>query len=85
MSQPPRTAEESRQAYKASFDRVFAEAQASKSDDYAARVGPFTLLVTYYDGPGIQIYDGAKRPVLTELIRDPEDAIVLLNTLNSAR
>ena len=75
--------EASRARYRQRFNEVLAEAQFDITGGYAARKGPFSLGVTYHDGPGIQILDGEKRPVLTELIRDPEDAVVLLNTLNA--
>lgn len=75
-------AEASRARYRQRFNEVLAEAQFDTTGEYAARKGPFSLGVTYYDGPGIQLFDADKRPVLTDLIRDPEDAVVLLNTLN---
>lgn len=72
-----------RERYRKKFEEVLALALANPtSPDYAARSGPFKLGLIIHDGPGIMLYDGSGAPMLTEPLRDPEDAVVILNSLN---
>lgn len=72
-----------RERYRKRFEEVLALALANPTDpDYSARSGPFTLGFMIYDGPGIMLFDGNGAPMLQEPLRDPEDAVVILNSLN---
>lgn len=44
--------------------------------------GPFTWSVSYWDGTFVAILDENNKPLLTNGIRDPEDAAALVNLLN---
>lgn len=44
---------------------------------------PWTASMVVHDGPGIQLFDANGRPVLAELLRDPEDAAQLLWCVNN--
>lgn len=44
---------------------------------------PWTCVMVIHDGPGAQFLDANGKPVLGDLIRDPEDAAQLLFSINS--
>jgi hypothetical protein len=66
---------------RAKSDLAAALADADNQIDHPR---PFRAILVVHDGPGIQIFDANDRPVLTELLRDPEDAASLLYLLNRA-
>jgi hypothetical protein len=61
------------------------EAALKDPDNQIDHPRPFTIGLVVHDGPGIQIFNANGRPVLSELLRDPEDAATLLYLLNSPR
>lgn len=57
------------------FDESFAE-------EFEDRPLPWTASLIIHDGPGFQFFDSAGKPVLSEPIREPEDASWLLRFVN---
>ncbi len=54
----------------------------SDPDCQTAHPRPWTCTFAIYDGPGAQFFDANGKPVLSDLIRDPEDAAQLLYSIN---
>lgn len=52
--------------------------------DHEPFTGPFpvSLIITYHDGPGAQLLDANGLAIVPDLIRDEEQAVWLLRTLN---
>ncbi len=46
---------------------------------------PWTCSMVINNGPGAQFFDANGKPILSDLIRDPEDAALLLFNINLGR
>lgn len=44
---------------------------------------PWTAVMVVWDGPGVQFMDARGKPVLSDLIRDQDDAATLLDLCNT--
>jgi len=57
--------------------------EAMKEAPFETRPLPWTARQVIHDGPGWQFFDADGKPVLTELLREPEDTAWLLRFVNS--
>lgn len=83
----------SEQEYSAEYQRTLKRRAQFKCDMEIALVDqnnrldhplPWTAAMVVHDGPGIQLFDANGKPVLAELLRDPQDAAQLIWSINSA-
>lgn len=72
-------AQERIEAMKKAMRRILANSEVLADCKMYGR--PASMVVTYWDGPGIQFRDERQRPLLPDLIRDEELAITLWNAL----
>jgi hypothetical protein len=82
----------SESGYSDEYKRILARRDRFKKDMETALADPdnrrqhprpWHAGMVVHDGPGIQLFDAGGKPVLAELIRDPEDAAQLLHCINS--
>ena len=73
-----RTSAERIAQYASLLDKAMTDAENAPRE-----AGPFTVSAGFWDGPGFQIHDANSKPILTDLIRDPDDAATLVRTLNA--
>jgi hypothetical protein len=51
--------------------------------DFDGHPFPWTAAMVVWDGPGVQFMDARGKPVLGDLLRDPDDAAILLDLCNT--
>jgi hypothetical protein len=59
------------------------EAALAHPDNTMVHPRPWTCSMIIHDGPGAQFFDANGMPVLSDPIREPEDAAQLLHSINS--
>lgn len=72
------TREHARERFKNDLDKCLADPEYT-----VGHPRPWTCAMVIHDGAGAQFIDANGKPVLTDLIRDPEDAAQLLFNINS--
>ena len=67
------------------FKQYLAKALADPDNkfDFAAHPFPWTVRMVIHDGPGVQFFDAREKPVLSDLLRDQDDAATLLDLCNT--
>lgn len=76
------SADEKRTARRERFRADLARA-LTQDDCHVLHPRPWTCSTVINNGPGAQFFDANGKPVLTDLIRDPEDAAQLLFSINT--
>ncbi len=72
---------ERRERFKIYLDKALAD--PDNKFDFAGHPFPWTACMVIWDGPGVQFMDARGRPVLSDLLRDQDDAATLLDLCNT--
>ena len=72
---------ERRRKFKRYLDKAMVDPE--NKFDFAAHPFPWTAAMVIWDGPGVQFFDAGGSPVLSDLLRDQDDAVTLLDLCNT--
>lgn len=78
--QAARQSQERRDRFKAYLDKALVD--PDNMFNFNAHPFPWSASMAVWDGPGVQFFDANGNPILTDLIRDQDDAATLLNLCN---
>lgn len=80
-----RKSHERRDRFKAYLKAYLAKALVDPDNkfDFAGHPFPWTARMVVWDGPGVQFMDARGKPVLSDLLRDQDDAATLLDLCNT--
>lgn len=70
-----------RKRYKEQLDKSLAD--PDNKFDFKKHPFPWTAAMVIWDGPGVQFFDANNAPVLSDLLRDQDDAAILLDLCNT--
>lgn len=73
--------EKRRRDFKRYLDKALVDPE--NKFDFAKHRFPWTAVMVIWDGPGVQFIDADGAPVLGDLLRDQDDAAMLLDLCNT--